>query len=187
MAERDEMKVRRVLVITNDSEVFLSDKWVSAHEMFGGRVTEVRNLVERLRGFPDTDVSMGIVSGEFGFVPSNYVIRPYGNVPSCKEDYLELQERKDYVKHIGDAANLHVGKYPIFDRVVVCVPKDMFDIIAPCLPRDRVIAVTSDKHRELCESKGWTFLERKGARVGDDNADAIVAEVESIVKPGFGD
>ena len=37
--------VHNVLVITNDSTVFLTDKWVSAFEMFGGRVTEVEKLV----------------------------------------------------------------------------------------------------------------------------------------------
>lgn len=187
MAERDELKVKRVLVITNDSEVFLTERWVAAHDMFGGRLTEVKNLVGRLRELPDTDVSMGIISGEYGFVPSNYVVRPYGNVPSCKEDYLNLQERKDYVGHIRDAANLHVGKYAVFDRIVVCVPKDMFEIIAPVLPKDRVIAVTSNSNKEICETKGWTFLERKGARVGNANADAIVEEIKEIVKPGLDD
>ena len=39
-------------------------------------------------------------------------------------------------------------------------------------------AVTSPDFREECESRGWTWLERKGARVGDANAD----EIERIVR-----
>ena len=39
---------RYVLVITNDSTVFTTTRWVSAAEMFAGRVTEVKNLVESL-------------------------------------------------------------------------------------------------------------------------------------------
>lgn len=180
MSENDVLKTKRVLVITNDSEVFLTDRWVSAEEMFGGRVTEVKNLVARLR--ESCDVSFGIISGKFGFIPSNYVVMPYDFVPSSKKDYEKLQEEKDYAGRIRDAANLKVGDYEIFDKIVVCVPKDMFAIIAPCLPDDKVIAVTSRTHKKLCESKGWKFLWRKGARVGNSNADAIVSEMEALVK-----
>ena len=86
---------KRILVISNDSTVFLSNGFVSAFEMFGGRLTEVKNLVARLNDV--CDISFAIISGEFGFIPANYVVRKYDRVPSCKEEYEELQERKDFV------------------------------------------------------------------------------------------
>ena len=79
---------KQVLVITNDSTVFLTDRWVSAYEMFGGRVTEVKNLVERLS--EHAQVSFGIISGQYGFVPANYVVMRYSNVPSCREEFLDF-------------------------------------------------------------------------------------------------
>ena len=86
---------KRILVISNDSTVFLSNGFVSAFEMFGGRLTEVKKLVERLNDV--CDVSFAIISGEFGFIPANYVVRKYDRVPACKEEYEDLQRRKDFV------------------------------------------------------------------------------------------
>ena len=163
---------KRILVISNDSTVFLSNGFVSAFDMFGGRLTEVKNLVKRLNDV--CDISFAIISGEFGFIPANYVVRKYDRVPSCKEEYEELQERKDFVgqtRFISQA----------FDRIIVCVPKDMFAMLIPALPKDRVIAVTNECFREECEKNGWTFYLRKGARVGDSNADAIVKQIDEYV------
>jgi len=163
---------KRILVISNDSTVFLKNGFVSAFEMFGGRLTEVKNLVARLDKV--CDISFAIISGEFGFIPANYVVRKYDRVPSCKEEYEELQERKDFVgttRFITQA----------FDRIIVCVPKDMFSMLIPALPKDRVIAVTNECYKEVCEKNGWTYYPRKGARVGDANADAIVKQIEEYV------
>ena len=161
-----------VLVITNDSTVFLTKKWVSAFEMFGGRVTEVEKLVCDIEEI--CNVSFGIISGRFGFIPADYVVMPYDNVPSCKEDYEELQERTDYAGKIKQMAT------PIFDKIIVCVPKDMFSIIKDSLPDGRVIAVTSPIYEEECKQRGWTFLPRSGARVGDENRDKILEIVRSL-------
>ena len=163
---------KRVLVISNDSTVFLSNGFVSAFEMFGGRLTEVKNLVARLNDV--CDISFAIISGEFGFIPANYVVRKYDRVPSCKEEYEELQERKDFV---GQTRFITQA----FDRIIVCVPKDMFAMLIPALPKERVIAVTNECYRDVCEQNGWTFYLRKGARVGDANADAIVKQIEEYV------
>lgn len=67
-----------------------------------------------------------------------------------------------------------------FDKVIMCVPKDMFSMFldADEIEHGKVIAVTSPEFREECEKRGWTFLERKGARVGDANAD----EIERLVR-----
>ncbi|MDO5862471.1 MAG: hypothetical protein Q4Q58_06755, partial [Thermoplasmata archaeon] len=46
------------------------------------------------------------------------------------------------------------------------------------MPDNVLIAVTSPRYREVCEQHGWTWLERRGARVGDANAD----EIERIVR-----
>ena len=163
---------KRILVISNDSTVFLSNGFVSAFEMFGGRLTEVKNLVARLNDV--CDISFAIISGEFGFIPANYVVRKYDRVPSCKEEYEELQERKDFV---GQTRFITQA----FDRIIVCVPKDMFAMLIPALPKNRVIAVTNECYRDVCEKNGWTFYLRKGARVGDANADAIVKQIEEYV------
>ena len=166
--------VKQVLVITNDSTVFLTKKWVSAYEMFGGRFTEVRNLVDRLKKHAQT--SFGVISGQFGFVPSNYVIMEYSNVPSCKEEYEEAQERTDFVGKVEFVCR------GFFDSIVVCVPKDMFAMLMPVLPRDKVIAVTSPDFKDACEERGWTFLPRSGARVGNENADRIIELVDELEK-----
>ena len=161
-----------VLVITNDSTVFLTDKWVSAFEMFGGRVTEVEKLVCEIEEI--CNVSFGIITGRYGFIPADYVVMPYTEVPSCKEDYEELQERKDYAGKIRQMCS------PIFDRIVVCVPKDMFAIIKDHLPDGRVIAVTNPVFEDECAKRGWTYLRRNGARVGNENAEKILEIVRSL-------
>ena len=163
---------KRILVISNDSTVFLKNGFVSAFEMFGGRLTEVKNLVARLNDV--CDISFAIISGEFGFIPANYVVRKYDRVPSCKEEYEELQERKDFV---GQTRFITQA----FDKIIICVPKDMFAMLIPALPKGRVIAVTNECYRDVCEQNGWTFYLRKGARVGDANADAIVKQIEEYV------
>ena len=165
-------KEKHVLVITNDSTVFLTTRWVSAYEMFGGRVTAVKNLVNNLSEI--CTVSFGIISGKFGFVPSNYVVMPYDNVPSCAEDYQELQDRTDYVGKIEMISKSY------FDKIVVCVPKDMFALLKDRLPDGKVIAVTNPCYEEECKNRGWTYLERRGARVGLDNADKILEIVSNL-------
>jgi len=168
----DSKKLARVMVITNDSTVFLSDDWVSAFEMFGGRMTEVKNLVTELGKV--CNVSMGIISGRFGFIPANYVVMKYDEVPDSKEGYEELQERKDFVSAISEASKF-------FDKIVICVPKDMFAMIMPGLPSNKVIAVTNPMYEAECRKRGWTFYERKGARVGKENASAIIEDVKNLI------
>lgn len=163
---------KNVLVITNDSTVFQSNGFVSAYDMFGGRCTEVKNLYDRLSKM--TTTSFGIISGKFGFIPANYVVMKYDFVPSCKADYEKLQEEKDFVGQI----RLLVQP---FDKIIVCVPKDMFEMIMPVLPTERVIAVTNEKFKDACLARGWSYYPRVGARVGNENADAIVEEIRRLV------
>lgn len=167
--------IKRVLVISNDSTVFLSNGFVSAFEMFGGRLTEVKKLVERIDSIDSCEVSFAIISGRFGFIPANYVVMKYDNVPSCKEDYEKLQEEKDFVGMTKEISR-------VFDKVVVCVPKDMFAMLIPALPENKVIAVTNEKFRDECKKHGWTFYLRNGARVGNDNADAIIKQIDEFQK-----
>ena len=70
----------------------------------------------------------------------------------------------------------------LFDRIVVCVPKHILKMIldSNALPNGRVIAVTSPDFKEECEKRDWLFLERRGARVGDANADIIFEEIRKI-------
>ena len=163
---------RYVLVITNDSTVFTTTRWVSAAEMFGGRLTEVKNLVNSLGEV--SNVSFGIITGRYGFIPANYVVMPYDNVPECKEDYEEVQERTDYAEKIRYVCQ------NFFDRIIVCVPKDMFAIIKDSLPKGKVIAVTNPCYEQECKERGWTYLHRNGARVGKENAERIMEIVRSL-------
>lgn len=176
-----EMKLsKRILIVTNDSTVFLQKgRVVSAFELFGGRMTEVKNLVARLdtavddRGRKLCDVSFGVITTEYGFVPGNYVIRDYPEVMHDKAGYAEADARRGYVEQVSFLMRP-------YDKVVMCVPNDMFEMFLERreMPDDVLIAVTSPRFRDACGEHGWTWLERKGARVGSGNAD----EIERIVR-----
>jgi len=162
----------RVLVITNDSTVFLKDGVCSAKDMFGGRVTEVRNFCNRLSKI--CDVSMGIISGRFGFVPGEYVVMPYREITDTPDSYLRLQEEKDY------ATKINIVSRP-FDRIAAFVPKAMMAILLDndAFPR-KVIAVTDTVFKEEFERRGWSWYERSGARIGKANADKIFSELKKL-------
>ena len=173
-------KQNQILVLTNDSSVFLKPGVSSAFDMFGGRVTEIKQLVARLDTASKGDckmceVSFAVISTFFGFVPGNYTIAPYSFVMSCKEDYELVQEKKDY------AGKLAYVPTP-FDKIVVCVPKDMFAILLReiALPDGKVIAVTSPDFKEECEKRGWMYLERKGARLGNENSEKVFKSIEEM-------
>jgi len=171
--------LKSILVITNDSTVFLKKGLATAFEMFGGRTEEVKKLVARLdtaekNGSKMCDVSYGIISTRFGFVPGNYVITSYDGVMSKKEDYERVQNEKDYLGQLNQ-----ISIY--FDRIIVCVPYDMFAMMLKdeTFQHGKVIAVTSLEFEEECTKRGWVFLERKGARLGKDNAEKIFRLIES--------
>lgn len=172
--------MKRILVVTNDSTVFLVHHRIdTAFNMFGGRATEVKNLVKRLdlaeddRGEKLCDVSFGVISTKYGFVPGNYQIMEYPNVMSNREEYLQADLDKNFVSQTSFMMKP-------FDKVILCVPKEMFRMFldADEIDDGKLIAVTSPEFKEECERRGWTFLERKGARVGDANAD----EIERLVR-----
>lgn len=174
-----------VLVITNDSTVFLKKGVSSAFEMFGGRCTEVKKLVARLDTASKTEdttkklceVSFGIITSKYGYIPADYTVMPYPaeEVMDSPEDYEAVQRKKDFLGKIDYTCKL-------FDRIVVCVPKHMMKMImdANVLPDGRVIAVTSPELKAECEKRDWMFLERNGPRVGSENADIIFEEVRKI-------
>ena len=162
----------RVLVITNDSTVFLKNGISPAKDMFGGRVTEVRNFCNRLSAI--CDVSFGMISGRFGFVSGENVIMPYGEVTDTPERYYELQEKKDYATAINQISRT-------FDRSIVFVPKAMMAILLDndAFPR-KVIAVTDEVFKDHFTENQWSWYPRSGARIGKPNADAITEEVKAI-------
>lgn len=170
----------RVLIVTNDSTVFNArNRLASAYDMFGGRVTEVKNLVSRLdtatdeRGSKLCEVSFGVITTKYGFVPGNYQIVDYPDVMSDRRGYEEADARKGFVEQTSFLMRP-------FDVVVLCVPNDMFAMFLERggMPDGKLIAVTSPRFREDCERHGWVWLERRGARVGSANAD----EIERIVR-----
>jgi hypothetical protein len=158
--------------------VFLKKGLATAFEMFGGRIEEIKKLVARLDtaekdGRKLCDVSYGVISARFGFVPGNYVITNYDDVMSGKEDYEEVQKEKDF---LGQLSNVSV----FFDRIIVCVPKDMFAMMLEdeTFQQGKVIAVTNPAFEEECLKRNWMFLERKGTRLGNDNAEKIFSIIE---------
>jgi hypothetical protein len=159
-------------VITNDSSVFLKEGLCSAGEMFGGRVTEVRNFCKRLTEI--CDVSFAIISGRFGLVPGGHVISRYNEVTDTPEKIIELQERKDY------ASKINFVSRP-FDRVIVFVPKAMMAVLLDhdAFPR-KVTAVTGKEFLDHFTEKGWSWYPRSGARIGKANADKIFDELRSL-------
>ena len=171
---------KRILIVTNDSTVFLvRNRLATPFEMFGGRVTEVKNLVKlhdtatTERGTKLVDVSFGVITTKYGFVPGNYQIMDYPEVMSDRDGYERAAEAKGFVEQTSFLTKP-------FDKVVMCVPNDMFQMFLDRGDIDdgKLIAVTSPRFREECERRGWTWLERRGARVGSDNAD----EIERLVR-----
>jgi len=170
--------LRSVLIITNDSTVFLKKGLATAFEMFGGRTEEIKKLVARLDtaekdGRKLCDVSYGVISSRFGFVPGNFVIANYDDVMSKKEDYERVQEEKDYLGQLNQ-----ISMY--FDRIIVCVPNAMFEMMIndDTFRHGKVIAVTCPAYEEECIKRHWIFFERKGARLGKANADKIFKLIE---------
>ena len=171
---------KRILIVTNDSTVFqVRNRLTTPFETFGGRVTEVKNLVKRLdtavddKGRKLCDVSFGVITTKYGFVPGNYQIMDYPDVMSDKEGYRKAEEERGFVEQTSFLTRP-------FDKTILCVPNDMFEMF---LEHDgigygKLIAVTSPRFKEECEKRGWTWLERRGARVGDANAD----EIERLVR-----
>ncbi|MDR1690260.1 MAG: hypothetical protein LBR42_00260 [Candidatus Methanoplasma sp.] len=170
--------LKSVLVITNDSTVFLKKGLATAFEMFGGRAEEVKKLVARLDtaekdGRKMCDVSYGVISSRFGFVPGNYVITNYDGVMAGKEDYERVQKEKDYLGHLKRASMY-------FDRIVVCVPKEMFEMMLAdeTFQHGKVMAVTSLDFEQDCIERNWIFMERKGPRIGAENSERIFRQIE---------
>lgn len=166
---------KRILIVTNDSEVFLNPNRIdTAFNMFGGRATEVKRLVARLdtatddKGKKLCDVSFGVITTQYGFVPGNYQIVSYQNVMSDRAGYEDCEKRKQFVEQVSYLCKP-------FDKVIICVPKDMFSMFieGDMIDDGKLIAVTNPCFKEECEKRNWTYLERKGARVGNDNADRI--------------
>ncbi|MCL2032820.1 MAG: hypothetical protein FWG96_06090 [Methanomassiliicoccaceae archaeon] len=174
----DGTNLRSVLVITNDSTVFLKKGLATAFEMFGGHVEEIKKLVARLDtakkdGRKMCDVSFGLISTRFGFVPGNYVITNYDDVMSNKKDYERVQKEKNYLEQLNQ-----VSIY--FDRIVLCVPKDMFAMMLEdeTFMHGKVIAVTSPIFEEECTKRGWVYLKRPGPRLGAENAEKVFKIIE---------
>ena len=137
-------------------------------------VTEIRDFVKSIEkefgneGSNTVDVSFGLITTYFGFVPSTYCITRYAYAMSDKDQYQLTQDKRDYA---GTLEFVSRG----YDRVLICVPKEMFRILVDnnALHDGKIIAVTTKEFKGLCEERGWTYLERKGARLGKENAEQV--------------
>ena len=160
----------KVLVITNDSTVFRYEE-AKAEDMFGGRLTEVRNLKQRISEMFET--SFGIISGRYGFISGDRAITKYENVPDSETEYKMLEERTGFSEWISMVSE---G----FDVTLLFVPKGMMRMLMNVSIKGRIISSTSPEFKDEFERRGWSFYERKGARVGRNNADMIVSELLSV-------
>jgi hypothetical protein len=166
---------KRILIVTNDSKVFKDkNKLLSAFDMFEGRATEVKNLVARLdtlkndKGGKVCDVSYGVITAHYGFVPGNYMITGYEDTMDTKEEFMAVNEKKGFVEQVSYLTGP-------FDKVIFCMPKELFRLFleADQIAKGKLIAVTNPEFEEECKKRDWIYLERKGARVGNENADRI--------------
>jgi hypothetical protein len=170
--------LRSVLIVTNDSTVFLKKGLATAFEMFGGHAEEIKKLYNRLdaaqkKGRKMCDVSFGVITTRYGFVPGSYVIASYDDVMSSKKEYERVQQEKNFLAELNKAAAYH-------DRVILCVPKDMFAMILDdcTFRKGKVIAVTNPIFEEECALRNWEYFERKGTRLGLENAEKIFKIIE---------
>ncbi len=176
--------LKRILIVTNDSKVFKDkNKLLSAFDMFEGRATEVKNLVARLdtatneAGGKLCEVSYGVISARFGFVPGNYMVTGYEETMDTAEEFKAVDERKGYVEQVSYLTRP-------FDKTIFCMPKEMFRLFLEFdgIQNGKLIAITNPEFKEECEKRDWIYLERKGARVGNDNADRIEEIVREMCK-----
>ena len=108
-----------VLVITNDSGVFLKTGVSSAFEMFGGRCTEVKKLVARLDTASRThdvkkklcEVSFGIITSKYGYIPADYTIMPYP-----VEEVMDSPEDYEAVQRINNIVPIFIIYPPLFQQ-----------------------------------------------------------------------
>lgn len=159
----------RILLITNDSTVFLSDR-SKAKDIFGGRVTEVKGFLDRLERY---DITFKIVTGRYGLVDGNDVISKYQEVADSEIKYKELQKRLDYASSIKDAGS--------YDFIIILLPKGMVRIlIENDALHGNIMAVTSLEFLKIFKERGWHHFERKGARIGKKNAENMIAAITAF-------
>ena len=175
---------KRILIVTNDSKVFKDkSKLLSAFEMFEGRATEVKNLVARLdtakndKGGKLCDVSYGVITARYGFVPGNYMITGYDETMDTREEFIAVDKKKQFVDQVSYLTRP-------FDKVIFCIPKEMFRLFleADHIDNGKLIAVTNPEFEKDCLDRDWIYLERKGARVGNENADRIEELIRELCK-----
>lgn len=175
---------KRILIVTNDSKVFKDkNRLLSAFEMFEGRATEVKNLVARLDTAVDDngrklcDVSYGVITAHYGFVPGNYMITGYEDTMDTAEEYRKVDAAKGFVEQVSYLTRP-------FDKTIFCMPKEMFRMFLEYdgIGKGKLIAVTNPEFEEECKKRDWIYLERKGARVGNDNADRIEEIIRELCK-----
>ena len=161
----------KVSVITNDSTVSCHEE-SEAEDMFGGRVTEVRNLKNLISTVCETELFF--ISGAYGLVPGDTKIKRYSNVPDTRSEYQTTEERTGFAKAVSEVTRSS-------DITVIFVPKEMMRIIMREELQGMIISVTNVEFKNEFEKRGFVFLERRGARVGRANARRIREIISSSV------
>ena len=118
-----------------------------------------------------------MITARYGFVPGNYMITGYDETMDTREEFMTVDARKQFVEQVSYITRP-------FDKTVFCMPKEMFRLFLErdLVDRGKLIAVTNPEFEEECRKRDWVYLERKGARVGNDNADRIEEIVRELCK-----
>lgn len=146
-----------------------------AGDRLGGRFTEVRNLFDRLSA--EHEACLKVISGRYGLIESSDPIVPYDLPVESRKGIEDLEERTRFVEDLFRAMK---GQ----ECVVFLLPKGFVELLKErevFVTDHTVIAVTSrDFKGYLDQRSNCLFMERRGARVGRENARLIQSTLKRL-------
>lgn len=146
-----------------------------AGDRLGGRFTEVRNLHDRLSA--EHEASLKVISGRYGLIDASDPIVPYHHPVGSKREIDELERRTGFVEDL-------VRVMKEYECVVFLLPKAFVGVLKErgvFVTDGTVIAVTSRDFKECLDRRpNCLFMERRGARVGRENAGLIRSTLKRL-------
>jgi hypothetical protein len=105
------------------------------------------------------------------------MITGYEETMDTREEFMAVDANKGYVEQVSYLTRP-------FDKTIFCMPKEMFRLFLEmdAIENGKLIAVTNPEFEEECKKRDWVYLERKGARVGNENADKIEELIRELCK-----
>lgn len=176
----------KVLIITNESEIFLvqddngrhsrryaqlseeeSSGMVPAKELFGGRFTEVRSFRDRISR--KVYAEMAIITKGNGLIEGRTLIKPYLGYVSTYQDICDTEEKYALCENLRKMMDgYHITIFCIPKNILsFFIDRDVFSI------KSKIIFITSRDLDIRLHNDSYILLPRRGARVGRDNAQKI--------------